>query len=252
LDQVSLTADTFDPKEWNCIKQKCNPFPRGLVLEMAVRLSLPVPGNIIEFGVAGGQSARIIQKTLEDYGRVTRRMGVPKKQLFACDSFQGLTEKFENLQPGAFACQPPYLPGVEIVKGFFQDTLNYELAARIGAVSLAHLDADLYSSTLCALNWLTPLLYTGSLLLFDEFLGGDGSERRAFEDWCHSTHMHTICIAEFIREPSGHGEQIDRRMLFQVVGEKDLDPRALRRDWERIPWPGVWRRVIRRVRKFLP
>jgi hypothetical protein len=33
---------------------------------------------------------------------------------------------------------------------------------------------------MCALTWLTPLLGTGSLLLFDEFLGEQESEKRAF------------------------------------------------------------------------
>ncbi|HXY65653.1 MAG TPA: hypothetical protein VEI45_15165 [Mycobacterium sp.] len=44
-------------------------------------------------------------------------------------------------------------------------------------MALASLDADLFSSTLCALTWLTPLLGIGSLLLFDEYLGDGGAEK---------------------------------------------------------------------------
>ena len=47
---------------------------------------------------------------------------------------------------------------------------------------LAHFDADLYSSTVCALEFVTPLLGTGSLLLFDELSGAGGAEQRAFEE----------------------------------------------------------------------
>jgi len=82
---------------------------------------------------------------------------------------------------------------------------------------LAHLDADLYSGTLCALRWLTPLLTNGSLLLFDEYLGGGRGEERAFVQWVKETGTKVVMIAEFGRGPSGWGEVPDRRVLFQVV-----------------------------------
>ncbi len=189
---------TFPSKDW--------------VLQLAVELVRHVPGNIIEFGVADGRSTRTLRRAL---GRSDKRM-------FACDSFEGLPEKFENAEAGTFACKPPRIRGVEIVKGYFEESLTRELAARVGRVALASLDADLYSSTLCALNWLTPLLGTGSLLLFDEFLGEKESEKRAFEEWSLATGVRTIRIAEFLRNPSGWGSTIDQRPLFQVIGEESL------------------------------
>ena len=161
--------------------------------------------------------------------------------------FEGLPEEFENLEIGAFATEPPHIGGVNIVKGYFEDWLTDELAAEIRVVALASLDADLYSSTLCALNWLTPLLHTGSLLLFDEFLGEKELEKRAFEKWSAETGCRTILIGEFVREPSGRGNALDRgtldrRMLFQVVKEEPLqaiprnpDERYLRRQLRRCP-----------------
>jgi hypothetical protein len=170
----------------------------------------------MEFGVAEGGSTRILR----------RASASSKKQVFACDSFEGLQEKFENCEIGTFACEPPKIPGVEIVKGFFDKSLTPELAARVGRVALASLDADLYSSTICALTWLTPLLGTGSLLLFDEFLGEQESEKRAFEDWTRDTGIRTVLVAEFLREPSGFGTKIDKRPLFQVIGNETLPKRA--------------------------
>jgi hypothetical protein len=118
----------------------------------------------------------------------------------------------------------PTLRGVRIVDGFFESSLTPELAAEIGRVSLAHLDADLYESTRCALDWLTPLVGAGTLLLFDELAGEDPAEARAFGEWCASTGVRAVLLALFGRGPSGKGARTDRRALFQVVTDEPLRP----------------------------
>lgn len=211
--------------EWSYLKPRVSFLPRHLVLELAVRAAYRTAGDIIEFGVADGTSTRVLRRALTrcERGQITGQ----RKRIFACDSFRGLPEKFESAQVGEFACEPPRIRGVEIVEGYFQDSLTPRLAQRVGMVSLASLDADLYSSTLCALRWLTPLLHTGSLLLFDEFLGEEESEKRAFEAWSHETGMGTIQIAEFLRDPSGWGSRVDKRVLFQVVSSDELQARRV-------------------------
>jgi Methyltransferase domain len=189
---------------------------RAQVLRMAVEASYKVPGNILEFGVANGDSTRTISKTVRRLERT--QVGESPKKIFACDSFEGMPEKYENLEVGYFACKPPRIRGVEIVKGYFQTSLTPELAQRVGRVALASLDADLFSSTLCALTWLTPLLGEGSLLLFDEYLGGDNAEKRAHEQWQQATGVRTREVARFAREPAGFGETPDERVLFEVTG----------------------------------
>jgi hypothetical protein len=79
----------------------------------------------------------------------------------------------ETLAAGTFACEPPRIGGVERVVGYVDDTLDDALARRVGRLALASFGADLESSTTCAPRWLTPLLDPGSMLLFDEFDGGD-------------------------------------------------------------------------------
>lgn len=203
--------------EWEYLNRRMTVTPKRSVLNLCVALSRHVPGNIVEFGVANGESTRILRRAL----------GRSEKRIYACDSFEGLRERFENAEIGTFACKPPRIRGVEIVKGYFEDSLTPELAARVGRVAFASLDADLYSSTACALKWLTPLLGSGSLLLFDEFLGEKESEKRAFEDWSRETGLRTVRIAEFVREPSGWGTRIDKRPLFQVIGDDLLPTRAV-------------------------
>ena len=225
--------------EWDYLHPRVTFVSRNVVLEMCVQLAERVPGNIIEFGVAEGHSTRVLR-------RASRRSG---KQMFACDSFKGLPEKFENAEKGTFACEPPRIPGVEIVAGYFEESLTEDLAKKVGRVALASLDADLYSSTICVLRWLTPLLSTGSILLFDEFLGEKESEKRAFEDWTSETGVDTVQVAEFRREPSGWGSKIDLRPVFQVVS-KEVLPKASPPMRERLlaSPPG---RLIRRAHQLL-
>lgn len=216
-------------REWPDVRRRVSPLSSDLILEIATRLAYRVRGNIIEFGAANGDSTRVLRRTLH---RLQRGQIVgPRKKIFACDSFKGLPEKYENLSVGAFACAPPSIPGVHIIEGYFEDALTPELAHQVGRVALAFLDADLHSSTLCALRWLTPLLDTGSLLLFDQYVGESGTgERRAHEDWLLETGLRTVPVAEFLRETSGqggnrdHGCTPDRRVLLQVVSAHELVP----------------------------
>jgi hypothetical protein len=195
---------------------------RSQVIELAVQLARPVPGHIIEFGVWKGDSIRVIRDELwrsAIWDRAQRH-----KRIYACDSFAGLPGDYEHLPAGTFATPVPTLRGVRIVDGFFESSLTADLAAEIGRVSLAHLDADLYESTRGALDWLTPLVGAGTLLLFDEFAGEDPAEARAFGEWCQATGVRAVLLALFGRGPSGKGARTDRRALFQIVTDQALRP----------------------------
>ena len=190
---------------------------RNEVLEISLRLVKNIPGNIVEFGVAGGHSTRKIREVVSLLE--TENFNGSPKAIFACDSFLGLPEKFENLRVGYFKQSPPKIRGVEIVVGYFEDSLTSALKKKIGKVSFVHFDADLYSSTLCCLNWITPLLQPGTLLLFDEFYSEKESEKRAFEEWSksHGKKIRTLKTAEFLRPPAGFGINLDARVLYQVT-----------------------------------
>jgi hypothetical protein len=195
---------------------------RAQVLELAFDLSRPAAGHIVEFGVWKGGSTRVLRDELW-----RARLWDPRqwrKRIYACDSFEGLSQPYEGLSAGNFATPVPRLHSVRIVKGFFEDSLTPELAQEVGRVSLAHFDADLYESTSCALRWLTPLLGPGSLLLFDEFLGEDPAECRAFLEWSQQTGTASMLLGWFSRPPSGKGQSSDRRALFQVIGTQEHRP----------------------------
>jgi predicted O-methyltransferase YrrM len=201
---------------------------RRQVLEICMHLAMRVPGHVMEFGVATGASTRIIRRAL-NRARMNPFLPHRRKKIYACDSFEGLREDFENAKAGTFAGRVPSISGVNFVKGYFETTLTPQLRDEIGKVAFAHLDADLYTSTIYVLTWLTPLLDVGSLLLFDEFIGEFGAERQAFEEWRTASGLSVVRLAEFDRDPSGYGTQRpDRRVLFQVLRGPTLEATPVR------------------------
>ena len=73
------------------------------------------------------------------------------------------------------------MPFARLVKGYFKDTLPKE---EIYPIAVAHIDCDLYSSTVEVLEFLKPRLVDGALLLFDDWFcyrgRSDKGERRAW------------------------------------------------------------------------
>lgn len=118
-------------------------------------LALNPQGWALEFGVAGGDTLRLIAKTMPVVG---------------FDSFEGLPEDWRDGFPaGKFACPAPEIPNAELVVGLFADTLPAWTPP--GPIGLVHIDCDLYSSTVTVLDHIGPLLAPGCLIVFDEFHG---------------------------------------------------------------------------------
>ena len=117
-------------------------------------------GIAVEFGVGHGHSLRLIASVLPVIG---------------FDSFMGLPEDWRpSHMKGAFgnAMIPTNVTGATIVPGWFEDTVpNYDWTGL--DIGLIHFDADLYSSTITALNSIGPHINSGCILVFDEFFGYD-------------------------------------------------------------------------------
>jgi len=188
---------------------------REALLSEAVMNCKGLPGAFIEFGVASGASLRTLVEAHRSWSKHPRK-------IYGVDSFEGLPEPFENAPVGCFAQDPPVVEGAEIIVGWFDDVLDDALAQRVGPVALAFLDADLYSSTLTALRWLSRLVRPGTLLVFDEYLGENESERRAHMDWlAENPSLTTIEILREPREPAGWGSTPEVRVVFEVVYKFD-------------------------------
>lgn len=143
-------------------------------LEYALRtLVRPETGDVaVEVGVFQGHS---ITKIGVRYAGSTARV-------VGFDSFEGLPERWDrpdkSFELGHFDVRgelPAVPPNIELVRGWFADTLP-PFAAELGAqgrlIGLLHVDCDLYSSTKCTLDALAPhLRRDGVVVVFDELFG---------------------------------------------------------------------------------
>ena len=118
-------------------------------------------GLWLEFGVFQARDIRIISQHTQ--GKV-----------YGFDSFEGLPEDWTFFQrKGRFSLaggMPEVPDNVELVKGWFQDTLPKFLEARPDPVAFLHIDSDLYSSAQYVLSSLKDRIVSGTVILFDDFL----------------------------------------------------------------------------------
>jgi len=154
--------------------------PAKLPTLEAALAAVRVDGLYLEFGVATGGTLRIISEAAGDC------------TVYGFDSFDGLPERWRpGYDAGLFAVdEVPEVGGAELVVGLFGDTLPGFLEEHAGPVAFAHLDADLYSSTVTVLDALAPRFRPGTVLLFDEFFnypGWQDHEHRAWVEFCERT-----------------------------------------------------------------
>ena len=149
-----------------------------MLLDLGKKADLP--GLRLEFGVAGGNSIRILASTSSE-------------TIYGFDSFQGLPEDWRFDAPkGIFSTfLPTDLPGnVELVEGLFETTLPGFLAGHEGPVALLHVDSDLYSSAVTIFRHLRERIVPGTIIIFDEYLNypeWQQHEFKAFQEYVAST-----------------------------------------------------------------
>ena len=83
---------------------------------------------------------------------------------------------------------PKVRENVELIKGWFSDTLPEFIESKKQKVSFIHMDADLYSSTKTVLNILKPHLDSPCVIVFDELVNyagfdGDTGELKALYEF---------------------------------------------------------------------
>lgn len=173
--------------------------------------SSKLAGDYLEFGVHTGS-------TFQAAYFLAQREGLDEMRFYAFDSFQGMpkSEGIDQLDSlyqfveGQYACtEDEFLRSitgngldrqkVHTLPGWFQDTLTEKNRQKlpIEKAAVIWVDCDLYASTVPVLEFLTPLLQSGTILCFDDwfsFLGNpDRGEQKAFREWC-DRHPEFRCI----------------------------------------------------------
>ena len=139
---------------------------------------------------------------------------------FGFDSFEGIPEIKGKDIGGAFAKgdyaasrskvteylkrQEIDLTRVQLVEGWYEDTCTEETRTKFGLekARVIHIDCDLYESTVTALNFITPLVQTGTIIMFDDYFHFHGDRRKgeacAFREWLERNPQ--IVATEFMRD----------------------------------------------------
>jgi tetratricopeptide (TPR) repeat protein len=128
-----------------------------------------------EFGVWNGVSFQYLINTF--------------KKGFGFDTFTGLPEEWHNEPKGSYTGNGavPKIEGGEFIVGKFEDTLPNFFSKERPKASLINFDADLYSSTLCALNYSKKVIDEKTILIFDELIMNDKweeDEYKALNEFC--------------------------------------------------------------------
>jgi hypothetical protein len=155
-------------------------------------------GVILEFGVASGASINLLS-TLH-----------PNQLCIGFDSWSGLPEDWDRgdciVPAGTFACKVPTFnkPNIVLCKGDFSNTAPVVAKHLQQNASLIHIDCDLYSSAVSALNSVTSLVTVGTIIVFDEYENyartqhkstNYQNEQRAFSEWCSTNNIKATQIS---------------------------------------------------------
>ena len=85
----------------------------------------------------------------------------------------------------------PKIKGGEFIVGKFEDTLPVFFSESRPIASVINFDADLYSSTICALNFSKSVIDKDTILIFDELIINESWEQdefRALNEFCSINH----------------------------------------------------------------
>ena len=133
-----------------------------------------------EFGVYKGENIKNLAKLFSNL------------EFYGFDSFVGLKENWAgtSFAKGSFTLNgklPRVGNKINLVKGFFDQSLPIFLESFQKKISLIYFDADTYESTLYCLMQLKNKLDIGAVLIFDEYLGypnWQNGEYRALKEFC--------------------------------------------------------------------
>jgi hypothetical protein len=133
-------------------------------------------GLVLEFGVYSGKT-------------INHLASVDPGKVFGFDGFEGLPEDWRpDIPRTAFKRDglPCVSENVELIVGWFEETLPSFVKAHPEPVSFLHVDCDVYSSTKTIFHYLEKRILSGTIIVFDEYfnyVGWRNHEFKAFAEF---------------------------------------------------------------------
>ena len=147
--------------------------------------SLTGEGMILEFGVYKGHTTNHLARLF------------PDRNIYGFDSFRGLPEKWSgyrhseiNFDKGGL--KPKVNSNVELIEGWFEDTIPPFIKKHPQKIALLHIDCDIYSSTVTVLDSLIPFFEKDTIIVFDEFFNYPGYENHEYRAFFECAEKHTV------------------------------------------------------------
>ena len=177
LTRVEKIAAAIDSANYlNTEMAGCNRYQNSLDLLTAALSLCSVPnGLMLEFGVATARTINHLAKQT-------------KTTIYGFDGFEGLPEDWRvDVKKGAFKRDdlPVVESNVNLVVGWFDQTLPTFVRNNPEPVSFLHVDCDIYSSTKTIFEQLEDRIISGTVIVFDEYfnyIGWRRHEWKAFQE----------------------------------------------------------------------
>lgn len=168
-------------------------------LQQVCMSSVKVDGLCLEFGVYVGGSLRSLADKID-------------RPFYGFDSFEGLPEDWRpGCRKGTFAVKtlPTFHnPRIQLVKGWFDETIPSFLHEHPDPIAFIHIDCDLYSSTKTIFQLMSNRFVPGTVILFDEIIGYPeyaDHEIKAFSEFLSTTSFTPQCLGNTLN--NGNAEQ---------------------------------------------
>ncbi|MDR1490883.1 MAG: TylF/MycF family methyltransferase [Desulfovibrio sp.] len=189
-NQLSISADPSSPQA-TAIMHAALEYEMGIVEQLLKTIQEKnVPGAIIEFGVFKGDNLKCIIDICDKI--------LLQRDIYGFDSFEGLpaVHPDHDLQcwhKGQYVADFHSVEkrlnadkrhNINIIQGWFKDSLAQEQALCIKEVAYARIDCDLYQPAVECLEYLTSRLVDNSILVFDDWTYDlNKGETKAFVEW---------------------------------------------------------------------
>ena len=151
-------------ESWEYIKAHHRTAPLVGTNTKTIELALAhakIEGLVLEFGVYNGKSIRNIAS-------------IVKTEVHGFDSFEGIPENWNDEPSGSYSAngELPVVPSnVTLHQGWFEETIPQFKKENSGPIRFMNIDCDLYSSTRTIFELLGSQVVSGSVIVFDEFIG---------------------------------------------------------------------------------